>query len=175
MNTKQSLVVIICNILDRITRWLDCDRAQPTLRGVFMYKVKADQADVPYSIVVEGTDSEGNPVDASNGVTWNTIESSNTNGVDIVPDDDNHPETGTIKIGGPNSDGTPSVATLTLTGTVNKTGEAIVAQSSFVVGAGDLSKITVAKMKFDGLVEEPDVPEAEPDTEEEEDTDEEEG
>lgn len=118
-----------------------------------MFKVKADNPDVPYKITAPTiTDSEGNPLPPS-AITYD-VTSTNEAAVSLVPDSDDDPTTGVVHFGKPNDDGTPGLASVEVA--VKANGVPVGGfGAQFMVTTGDPAKAVGGGIAFTGLTEEP--------------------
>lgn len=123
-----------------------------TVKADIVYKVKADNPDVPFSIAVNATDSEGNPVTVNPGDIETDVTSSNEDLVSVVMDDDGNNLTGIVHFGRPSGDG--EIASIEAT--IKHKGEVVdIVGAQFVVTAGDPSDFGGSTITFGDLTEEP--------------------
>lgn len=119
-----------------------------------MFTVKADNPDVPYKIMLPSlTDSEGNTLPTQASDFDFSVESSNPGAVEIVPDDDADPTTGSVKFGGPDADGNPNLGSVNVMGIHTPSGKGFSFGAQFTVTAGDPADITGGTISFEGLTE----------------------
>jgi len=122
--------------------------------GAIMFTVKADNPDVPYKITLpQLKDSEGNVIATKPEDFDFTVESSNPSAVEIVPDDDNDPTTGSVKFGGPQGDGTPNLGSVNVMGIHTPSGKGFSFGAQFTLVSGDVSDIAGGTIEFEGLTE----------------------
>lgn len=109
-----------------------------------MFIVKADQPDVPFQVVPEFTDSEGNAVPApTSGLTYEAASTDDAV-VSVIADPGGDPTKGTAHFGAPGQ------ASLNFNILVNgKLAGALGAQ--FTVVVGDPAKLSGGKVTFEGL------------------------
>jgi hypothetical protein len=120
------------------------------LKGLkLMFKVKADNPDVSYSIEVgEVQDSEGNVVpDAQLSIE---VVSDNPGSVEVVAGADS--KSGTLHFGAPGN------ANVTVTAKDQNGNTLGAGAAAFLITAGDPAEITSINLKVDGLTEEPSSP-----------------
>ena len=120
-----------------------------------MYVVKDNNPDVTATIVPPVVvDAEGFPVPGAQQPTPGALQSDNPSAVSVEPDADGDPLKWTVHFGGPNADGSPAVANLTLQFTDPATGEVVGSLGAQVtVTAGDPAAIKGGSIVLGDLVE----------------------
>lgn len=157
--TQRIEIDVSTRVHSLVDRWLKIMEAKVSANnkpriegGIFMYVVKADNSDVPYTITPPtATDSEGNKI--PNAELSYSITSDNESAVALIPDDDENPLTGVLRIGGP-GDIAGVTDTASIMVEVSHGGEIIGAfGAQFVITPGDVAAIQGGGISFEGLTE----------------------